>query len=315
MSTSDGPTQSPQNAWVNRVRDEALRMRHPAVSKCFTVGMVIATYTDEDGSNAWPSLETISAIAGCSDETVTRCVKLLVAVGLLARKRRPNTSALYQLLIPLERPNWEEHLHLYTKTRQARAKREKKAREIAEMLAARTPTQDGSRKPFPTEVPGTVPAGCSEPPGDRRRTVPDTDAGRVPETVPAGGDQPNHLYEADQPPDHAPPGAVPQPQVVAASAVADFSPEGKAAGPALHTVPTSPGSRGRDTSGGQQPLLLAVRIPPHVDEDTAQLRATATPEIIRRAITELGQGEAIARYGWRLVNPHIAQEGEARAAQ
>lgn len=212
MSSSDR-VQTVRNAWINRVRDEALRMRRPEVSKCFHIGMVIATYTDADGTNAFPSGATIAAIAGCTDETVTRCVKVLVAVGLLERKRRPNKSAVYELRIPLERPDWQAHLHLYTETRQARAKRAAKARELAEILEARNASQDGIRKPFPAGVPETVPDGGSEEPGNRSRTVPETVPGRVPEPVPSGGDQYLPTFGRDPETDHTPPRLSPQPQV------------------------------------------------------------------------------------------------------
>lgn len=210
MSSSDR-VQTVRNAWINRVRDEALRMRRPEVSKCFQIGMIIATYADADGSNAFPASTTIAAIAGCTEETVTRCVKVLTAVGLLDRKRRPNKSAVYQLVLPLQRPDWAAHLHLYTDTRQARRKKAEKLKE----LETRNPFQNGIRNPFPMGVPEPVPAGVSEPSGTRSRTVPDPVPQRVPEPVPAGGDQYIPTSGRDRFPNHDMPGPVPQPQVVA----------------------------------------------------------------------------------------------------
>lgn len=302
---------SVRSAWINRVRDEALRMRRPEVAKCFHIGIIIATYADADGSNAFPSAETIAAVAGCTEETVTRCVKVLVAVGLMARRRRPNRSAVYQLLIPVERPDWGTHLHLYTDTRQARAKKAKKAREVAEALAARTASQDGFRKPFPPGVPEPVPAGVTEGSGTRSGTGSVPVAGRVPETVPAGGDMYSPTSGRDPDPDHDVAGLSPQPQDACASASSQSDahdrppPPGP---PALRTVPLPPGGRRTVQSavGGQRALLLPVRTPAHVDADLAELRANATADDVCRALAELGQTEAVRAYGWRLVSPHIA---------
>lgn len=220
--------QTVRNAWVNRVRDEALRMHRPEICKIFHIGMVIATYADADGGNAFPSAKTIAAVAGCTEETVTRCVKVLVAVGLMERKRRPNQSAVYQLLLPLQRPDWLAHLHLYTDTRQAKAKKAAKAREIAEAVAAleaarsaeeaapaspRNPSQNGIRNPSPSGVPEPVPAGGSGESGTRSRTGTDPVPERVPEPVPAGGYQYSPTSGRDPAPDHDVPGPVPQPPV------------------------------------------------------------------------------------------------------
>jgi hypothetical protein len=224
VSSSDREhVQTVRNAWINHVRDEALRMHRPEVSKAAHIGMLIATYADADGSNAFPAGKTLAAIAGCTEETVTRCVKLLVAVGLLDRKRRPNKSAMYQLRIPLQRPHWEAHLHLYTDTRQARRKREAKQREVLDLIKEkhpellrddprnpfydgdRNPLQNGdqeARNPFPVGVPETVPAGGSETSGTRSRTGTATVPERVPETVPAGGDQYQPPYGRDPHTDH-----------------------------------------------------------------------------------------------------------------
>lgn len=90
------------------------------------------------------------------------------------------------------------------------------------------------------------------------------------------------------------------------------APQAEPAPPTLRPVPTP--SRGRGSSsarakggsnGGQMPLLVPVRTPPHVSEDLAALRAAATADDIRRAISELGKTEAVRLYGWRLVAPHL----------
>ncbi|MGW5352229.1 helix-turn-helix domain-containing protein [Streptomyces sp. NPDC004031] len=216
MSTDrDRTVQTPRNAWINRVRDEALRCRRPEVCKAFHIGFILASYADADGSSIFVGQETIAAIAGCTDETVSRCLKLLVAVGLLEKRRRPNKTAVYQLLIPAQRPDWELWAHLYTDTRQARRKAAIKAKEVADQVAAMKPDTDAER------VPDTVPAGGS---GNRSRTVSeefghrsgtgsDTVLQRGPEPVPAGGDQSRPTFGRTQRADQEMAEHSPQPQV------------------------------------------------------------------------------------------------------
>ncbi|MER7972031.1 hypothetical protein ABTX35_24050, partial [Streptomyces sp. NPDC096080] len=55
--------QAPMTAWMNRMRDEALRMRRPDVSKIVHVGWAIASYIGPDGTAECP-LPTIAAIVG-----------------------------------------------------------------------------------------------------------------------------------------------------------------------------------------------------------------------------------------------------------
>ncbi|MGO4747918.1 helix-turn-helix domain-containing protein [Streptomyces sp. 2MCAF27] len=210
MNTQDR-VQTVRSAWINRVRDEALRMRRTEVSKCVHIGILIATYADADGSNAFPSGKTLATIAGCTEETVTRAVKVLTGVGLLRRKRRPNQSSMYQLIVPLcgGRLDWDAYLHHYTDTRQARRKRALKAKEIADLVAVdvgeaevRNPLQNGDRNPFPVGVPEPVPAGGSEDTGNRSGTPTEPVVERVPEPVPAGGDHVLPTSGRDPQPDH-----------------------------------------------------------------------------------------------------------------
>ncbi|MFB0617283.1 hypothetical protein [Streptomyces sp. AGS-58] len=220
--------QSVRNAWINRLRDEALRMRRVEVSKCVQIGILIGTYADADGTNAFPSGKTLAAIAGCTEETVTRCVKVLMAVGLLRRKRRPNQSSMYLLLLPMgKRVPWEEHLHLYTDTRQARRKKELKEKGIAEALAGRESGAGEPRNPFRDGVPDTVPAGGSGQSGTRSGTGGDTVPERGPEPVPAGGDQYSPTRGRDPEPDQTRLGFPPQPQPRAGKVLEDV---GRSAG-------------------------------------------------------------------------------------
>ncbi|MBT2492337.1 helix-turn-helix domain-containing protein [Streptomyces sp. ISL-96] len=207
-STSTDRVQTVRNAWINRLRDEVLRSQRAEVAKCARVGVWIATYADADGSSAFPSNDTLAALAGCTDETVTRAVKVLIAVGLLVRRRRPNRSSIFQLMLPPGRLDWNTHLHLYTDTRQARRKKAEKAREIEE----RNPSQDGVRNPFQEGGPEPVPAGGSDESGNRSGTGTDTVSRRVPEPVPAGGDHYPPTYGRDPDTHHDTVAVEPQPQ-------------------------------------------------------------------------------------------------------
>jgi hypothetical protein len=166
LSSDDG-VQWVSTAWINTLRDEALRLGRsmPEVARVVTVGVWIATFADKDGTNAFPSRQTIATLASCSQETVTRAVKVLMGVGVLTRKRRPNTSAIYELLMPLggELP-WATHIHHMTETRQRKAYAKKKAAGFAEARTAST---------------------------DAFRNDPDSDDGRVPDSVRAGGSEPS----------------------------------------------------------------------------------------------------------------------------
>ena len=245
MSTDDR-VQSVRNAWTNALRAEVLRVgrRIPEVSRVVTVGMWIATYADADGSNAFPGRDTLAILSGCSQETVTRAVKVLMGVGVLTRKRRPNASSMYQLLMPLGSKglDWASHIHHMTDTRQRRARKQEKERRVAE--ATRTTSPDVVRKST-----GLV---------DNR---PDSDAGRGPDSVRAGGSElpgadpdrvrgrprkasPDAVRTAsaagayqyiptsgrDPIPDHTLAGLEPQPPTRAREAVKDESSKGEGAG-------------------------------------------------------------------------------------
>ncbi|MFC8456458.1 helix-turn-helix domain-containing protein [Streptomyces sp. NPDC057242] len=270
--------QSVRNAWINRVRDEALRTRRPEVSKAAHIGILIATYANADGSQAFPSTGTLAAIAGVSEETVTRCVRLLLAAELLVRRRRPNQSSVYQLLIPTARIDWNEHLHVWGETRQAKARRKAKADAVAALLAEQegTPSPDAVRNPSPAGVPEPVPGGGLP--------IPPT-CGR------------------DPGPDQTMAAAPPQPQDAHASDADDAG---------LRLVPPPRGGRRAapgdvQTAGSQRPLLLPVRgLPADRRELTRDqrdaVRAQATPELVRAAIDAEGIGQAIHLYGSRLVS-------------
>ncbi|MDN3056906.1 hypothetical protein PH213_20595 [Streptomyces sp. SRF1] len=159
MSSTPEHTQAPRTAWINAMRAEVLRVgkRIPEVARVVAVGVWIATYADADGTNAFPGRETLACLAGCSQETVTRSVKVLVGVGVLQRKRRPNASAMYVLLHPTGPLPWEEHLHHYTQTRQRKAHARKKAEALA-----RKASMDAVRTASTAGVPDSVHDGGSD---------------------------------------------------------------------------------------------------------------------------------------------------------
>jgi hypothetical protein len=244
--STDDRVQSVRNAWTNALRAEVLRVgrRIPKVARVATVGMWIATYADADGSNAFPGRDTLATLAGCSQETVTNAVKVLIGVGVLERRRRPNASTMYQLLIPLGSKGlpWEQHIHHMTETRQQKAYAKRKAEEVAE--AARTASVDAVETPSGSvdnsadsvrgRVPDSVRTGGS---GQRPWTPsenPDSVRGR-PRTASvdafrtASTDAPTSTeptYGRDPLPDHTLAGLSPQPQPRAGEAVKDDSSTG-----------------------------------------------------------------------------------------
>ncbi|MGV9427142.1 zinc finger domain-containing protein [Streptomyces sp. NPDC003656] len=315
--TDSEPVQALRTAWMNRMRAEALRMRRPEVSKIVHVGWVIASYADSDGSGAYPGNDTIAAIVGSAEETVTRAKAVLKALDVLVEKRRPNQSTQYRLRQPLGNAlDWDAHLHLYTNTRQQRAKQAAKEKKIIEHLAAReaelaaarnpvqnadrNPVQNGvqdSRNPFPPGVPEPgaervpvepagsepVPAGGSETPapdpGTRSGTGSEPVLERGPEPVPAGGLQ----RELDKRPDKDRAEPARRPPLSPGSGperqVSDER-EGRRNGPALAPVPTPRGRTRRTAAPAstQPPLLIAL---------PGQAAATPAATTDQLALTEL----------------------------
>ena len=241
--STDDRVQSVRNAWTNALRAEVLRVgrRLPEVARVVTVGMWIATYADADGSNAYPGRDTLATLSGCSQETVTRAVKVLTGVGVLARKRRPNASAMYQLLMPLGGGlDWASHIHHMTETRQRKAYAKKKEQAFpgdrtASVDAVRTATTDrvpdsvrvggsGQRPWTPSEVPDSVHGRPRTASVDAFRTA-STDA---PTSTTPNGDP---LLDHDMA-DHSP-----QPPPRAGEAVEDESSPSQAPLPAASAEP------------------------------------------------------------------------------
>lgn len=219
MSTEEPRVQSVKSAWQQALRAEVYRVGTPEVSRVGIVGIWLSTYANADGSNAMPSRETLGRLAGCTTETVTRALKVLCAVGMLVSKRRPNKSSVHQLVMPIDRPDWSLHIHLYTDTRQRRAHQERKLRDVERLQELRSASMDAIRTASMRGVPDSVHDGVS---GQRPWTpseVPDSVHGR-PRTASidgirtasmAGG---NHVPPVVPTPiDQDQPGLSPQPQV------------------------------------------------------------------------------------------------------
>ena len=221
--------QSVRNAWVNALRSEVLHERSIDLARIANVGQWIASYADADGSNAYPTQETLAILAGCTDETVSRAIKVLVAVGMLAKKRRPNTSTTYQLLMPVRRPDWAAHMHLFTETRQRRAYAARKAKAAAaldpEPVRGRGPDTVHSGVPEP--VRGGVPGGSDT--VRRRGRTPSVDGFRTPSV--AGGTSTPPTSGRYPLPDQDTADLSPQPQVRAGTR-----------GENDHSAPTNPPS-------------------------------------------------------------------------
>jgi len=239
--STDDRVQSARNAWTNALRAEVLRVGRsiPEVARVATVGVWIATYADADGSNSFPGRATLATLTGCSQETVTRAVKVLMGVGVLARRRRPNASSMYQLLMPLGGGlDWASHIHHMTDTRQRQAHAKKKAQDIARAVDnSRTASTDAVENPSDRvhgRGPDSVRSGGSELP----QQDPDSVHGRprkasmdaVRTASVAGVYQYSSTSGRDPIPDHTLAGLSPQPQPRASEAAKDESSTGEAGG-------------------------------------------------------------------------------------
>lgn len=264
-TTKDDRTESVRSAWTRRLRQEALRMRCADVSAIVHVAIILATYADADGTNAHPGVETLAAVTGRSQETVSRSLQALAAIRLIERKRRPNASATCTLLLPLGDVDWTVARVEFEFARQAAARRrDKSARNrVASGEPDRRPdvgpdrrrdADPGPRNPVASGDPEPRRVGGSGDPGSpsRRRSDHRPDGGPEPRRV---GGVHSYLPSVGDPlTDTALPGPVPQPQVRAREANAQdhFA-------PGLQAIEGG----GRSTTRAQPPLLLPV---PHGPE-------------------------------------------------
>lgn len=206
---------TPQRAWINLLRAEVLRVdqleqqggfpwRAIDVARVANVGVWLATYADADGTGARPGRATLAALAGMSPDSVSRAIRVLEALGLLAVRRRPNRSSEYTLLYPASgwAGDWVTHMGLMT-SRQAQWRKTRKASMDAHQSKARKASMDG----VPESVHGRRPPDPESVHGHPRKAS--TDGFRkasadAPTTthLPAVGDQTTHhvAAEVQQPP-------------------------------------------------------------------------------------------------------------------
>jgi hypothetical protein len=242
------------------------------MARVLFVGLLIASYTDAEGGNAWPSPATLAAATGYSVDQVRRCIAALVGVGLLVRTRRQGRPSLLQLLLPATAGDldWRPHLTAFAEARQASARRRARSAERTAQTADH-PSRRGhenTRRVGPTETRTPVASGNSERPSRRgiQQGPQDQNTHRDAPTTPiatgienahrVGGVPSTPTYGRDPDRDQDVSGPVPQPQVGAREAPAHDEPPPGQAGPVLHALPG-----GGRAPGGQAPLLLPVPSP------------------------------------------------------
>jgi hypothetical protein len=311
--SNDERKESVRSAWTRTLRQEALRMRSAAVSRIVHVGIIIATYADSDGTHATMAGPTLAAITGYSEETITRATRVLVAVGLMERKRRPNLTAMHTLLMPLGDVDWNAHLHLYTNNRQQARRQQAKAEEVQRRLAevdpgdvlnpftpaywaanpdsdwrplgdpewqpptgdTRNPSADAVRNPFPTGGPEPVPDGDS---GTRsRRGVHNSG------TRPRTGTEPDRGRSPEPVPDggehsYLPSVGHPLTDTDLVEPVPQPQVRAREAGANDHPSPQLQAIEGggHGQAGGQAPLLLSVHTGPAAPLDHALIAGHMT---------------------------------------
>lgn len=164
MTGADKTPQSVTSAWVQSIRREGIAMRNKDVARVVTVGVWLASFADADGTSVKPSQESIAALTGYSVETVSKCMKVLSAAGLLVGKRRPNRPTEYRLVPMMQRPDWDSILPVLSDSRHRDRHRRAKEEKAADAVRAQVPdtVRAGS--------PDTVRAGVTNSPV----TSPDT---------------------------------------------------------------------------------------------------------------------------------------------
>ncbi|MFJ6905579.1 hypothetical protein [Streptomyces griseoluteus] len=245
-------------------------------------------------------IQDLAAAATIREKDCRRFLEAARLAGLVAvvGQRRRGTPTLYALLVN-SHPDWSAAEAYLKGTDRAAGK---------DAAPWQEPDGSGTRGPNP-ELGHPRPELGSEDAEEVRAPAAPTGSGRGGPTGSGtrGPNTPGGFHDGF----HEGAGVGGQPQ--AACAPEDLEePASGSEPPTLRPVPSPPGGRpapsGRATSGSsQRPLLLPVRSPAEVSpEELAALRAAATPEEIRQAITELGSGQAMRVYGHRLVAPYLA---------
>jgi hypothetical protein len=192
--------------------------------------------------------------------------------------------------------------------RAARAERKATAEAAASATAPEVPASSGDSAPNSRPSTGSGDSHPNSAPASSGDSAPTEFGGQSPTGF--GGQCPDHPGSTHELP-HEMAGVGPQAEVARDREQEDAA---VAAPPPPRLVPPQPGGdrpragKAKDSScQGQRALLLPVRTPPHVTEEQAQLRATASDDEIRQAIRSLGASGAVYRYGRARVGPLLAE--------
>ncbi len=214
MADQEPRQQSVTNAWVQALKNEVYRARSKDVAAVARVGFMMATFANADGGSITAGQDRLAVLTGSSQETVSRAIRVLVALGVMECKRRPNKASEYRLLSPRgERLDWSGCMPLYTETRQRRRKDAIKRAEIDALLGPPEPVPGGVPEPVPDRGPEPVAERCPEPlePVPERGRNPLRNGFRNP--FPAGGTYPYLPTVVTSPEDQDTVAHSPQPQV------------------------------------------------------------------------------------------------------
>lgn len=168
MAAHDTTPQSVTSAWVQSIRREGIAMRHKDVARVVTVGIWLSSFGNADGTSVKPSQESIAALTGYSVETVSRCIKVLVAAGLIVGKRRPNKPTEYRLVPMMQRPRWNEILPILADNRHRERHRKEKEQRAMDSVRAQGPEGPDTVR---AGSPDTVRAGVTNSPVTNSDTV------------------------------------------------------------------------------------------------------------------------------------------------
>ncbi|MFF0510983.1 hypothetical protein [Streptomyces sp. NPDC004250] len=274
----------------------ALRRRKGFVTLLYTL-RAVANASGElrfQGGRAF-RIQDLAAAATVREKDCRRYLEAGLRAGVLAVSgtRRRGTPTLY-VLLPAPHPDWAAAEAYLTSTDRESGKASAPWKD-EESSGHRGPNEFGPSRPEPKPDTARDVRATAAPTGSGRGG-PNGSGHRGPNTP---GVIHGSLHEGA--------GLSGQPPVdPVAKALEEAPTEGET--PTLRPVPNAPGRPARPApDSGQRALLLPVQSPNQVTpEELAQLRAQATAEQIRQAISELGRTQALLVYGHRLVAPVLA---------
>lgn len=179
----DPKPQSVTSAWVQGLRREVIATGNRDIARVAQVGVWMSTFANADGTSITAGQKTIALLTAMSVESVSRAIKVLVGLGLLRSRRRPNQNTEYILTLPVGPLEWQKWLPFFTETRQKIAHRARKAADLEQVIAKTDTVRGGS----PDTVRGGSPNGLTEDPDTvrGRGRTPSVDGVRTPSV--AGG--------------------------------------------------------------------------------------------------------------------------------